>query len=92
MSFILILVIIGAAAGAVAVWSRSKEIAVKWYEWLIGAIGLFLLLFALQNLVGTLSELYTQPAWMMLIAIGLPALILLTIAWQLVWRRNRAAG
>ncbi len=92
MWFIIILIIVGAAAGALAFWSRRREITIKWYEWLIGTIGLLLLLVAFQNLLGTLGELYSTPAWMLLLIFGLPALALLVIAWQLVWRRHRATG
>ena len=84
--------IVGTALTALVLWLRSKTIVVKWYEWLIGVIGLLLLLFAFQNLVGTIGELYPQPAWMLLLILGLPALILMVVAWQLVARRQRSAG
>ena len=90
MWFIVIFLILGAAFAGLAVWLRNKNIGVKWYEWLIGVLGSFLLLFALQNLIGTFSELYSQPAWILLAMFGVPALILLAVAGQLVWRRQRA--
>jgi hypothetical protein len=72
-------------------WLRGKDITVKWYEWLIGAIGLLLLLFTIQNFAGSLVELESTAANMFLLVTGLPALILLAVAWQLVARRQRAA-
>jgi uncharacterized membrane protein len=70
---------------------RSKDIMVKWYEWLIGIVGFGLLLFTIQNLVGSIVEDEPTAAWMMLVAIGLPALIIMAVAWQLVARRQRAS-
>lgn len=90
MWFLAIVLILGAVLIGLAFWLRNKNIGVKWYEWLIGTVGLFLLLFALQNLIGTFSELYSQPAWILLAMFGVPALILLAVAGQLVWRRQRA--
>jgi hypothetical protein len=86
--------IIGLVAGAailgLVVWMRGKDIAIKWYEGLIGALGLVLLLFTIQNFAGSLAELESTAANMFLLVTGLPALILLAVAWQLVARRQRA--
>ena len=87
--------IIGLVAGAavlwLVIWMRSKDIAVKWYEGLIGALGLLLLLFTIQNFFGSLAELESTAANMFLLVSGLPAIILLAVAWQLVARRQRAS-
>ncbi len=80
----------GAALLALVLWLRGRDIKVTWYEWLIGVIGLALLLFTIQNLVGSFAELEPTAAYMFLLVTGLPALILLAIAWQLVARRQRA--
>ncbi|MBA7468401.1 hypothetical protein ES707_03650 [subsurface metagenome] len=88
--------IIGLVAGATLLalvpWLRSRDIKVTWYEWLIGVIGLALLLFTIQNFVGSFAELEPTAAWMFLLVTGLPALILLTVAWQLAWRRHRVGS
>ena len=87
--------IIGLIAGAavlwLVVWMRGKDIAVKWYEGLIGALGLVLLLFTIQNYAGSLAELESTAANMFLLVSGLPAVILLAVAWQLVVRRQRSS-
>jgi hypothetical protein len=86
--------IIGLVAGAailgLVVWMRGKDIAIKWYEGLIGALGLVLLLFTIQNFAGSQAELESTAANMFLLVTGLPALILLAVAWQLIARRQRA--
>jgi len=84
--------IVGAALLALVLWLKGRDIRVAWYEWLIGIVGLLLLLFTIQNLVGSLAELEPTAAYMFLLVTGLPALILLVVAWQLVARRQRAGS
>jgi len=81
--------VVGAVLLALVVWLRSRDIKVTWYEWLIGVVGLLLLLFTIQNFAGSFIELEPTAAWMFLLVTGLPALILLAVAWQLAWRRHR---
>ena len=82
--------VLGASLVALIVWLRSSSVEVKWYEWLIGIIGLLLLIFTIQNFAGSLAEFNSTAAWLFLPIVGLPALILLAVAWRLVARRQRA--
>lgn len=91
MWFIIALVV-GVALTVLVMWLRSRDIKVAWYEWLIGAIGLALLLYTIQNFATAFAELESQAAWMFWLVLGLPAVILLAVAGQLVWRHNRAAS
>ena len=84
--------VVGIALTALVLWLRGRDIKVTWYEWLIGLVGLALLLYTVQNFVTAFAELESQAAWMFLLVLGLPAVILLAVAWQLVWRRQRAAS
>ena len=84
--------VIGAGLLTLALWLHSRKIVVKWYEWLIVALGLLLLLFMIQNIVGSIAEMETIAAWQFLWLIGLPAIILLALAWWLPWRRHRRAS
>lgn len=88
--WLIIGLVAGAALLALILWLRNRNIKVTWYEWLIGAIGLLLLLFTIQNFAGSFAEFEPTAAWMFLPVTGLPALILLAVAWQLAWRRHRA--
>ena len=90
--WLIIGLVAGAALLALVLWLRGRDIKVTWYEWLIGAIGLLLLLFTIQNLVGSLAELESTAAYMFLLVTGLPSLILLAVAWQLVARRQWAGS
>jgi hypothetical protein len=87
--------VIGLVIGALLIWlvsfMKSKGMAFRWYEWIIGLIGLALLLFTVQNFFGSQAELEPKAANMFLLVTGLPALILLAITWQLVIRHKSAA-
>ncbi|MEA2121896.1 dehalogenase [Dehalococcoides mccartyi] len=69
---------------------RRNNIKLTWYEWATGIIGFMLLLFTIQNYAGSFNELESKAAYMFLLITGLPSLILLAIAWQLVTRRKKA--
>ncbi len=88
--------VIGLAIGGVLVglelWTRNQNIAVTWYDRLIGAIGLLLIIAAAQHYAGSLAELYPFAGMMGALIIGIPGLILVVVAWQLIARRQRAAG
>lgn len=86
--------IFGAALLGLVIWMRSKNISLTWYEWLIGATGLLLLFWTTELVTGSAGTV-GEPAsgiWWFLLLIGLPALILLAIAWQLAARRQRAGS
>ncbi|AII61466.1 hypothetical protein [Dehalococcoides mccartyi] len=70
-------------------WLRRNGIKAIWYEWLMGAVGLVLLLLGIQHFFGAMSELFYFAAWMGLTIIGVPALILMLVAWQLIARRAK---
>jgi len=89
--WLIIGLILGAVLLGLVLWLRGRDIKVTWYEWLIGVIGLLLLLFTIQNFAGSFIELEPTAAWMFLLVTGLPALILLALAWQLA-RRHRAGS
>ena len=84
--------IIGAGALALVQWLRSKDIAVKWYEWLIGAVALVLLVFAMQNYFGSRAETEFGIANLYLLVMAIPAIVLGAIATLLVWRRQSASA
>ena len=83
--------IAGAAVLGLVLWMKSKNMVVKWYGWLIGSLVLLLLLFAFQNLIGSFGEYEPTAAWFSFLFLGLPAVILIAIAWQLTARSNKAA-
>ncbi len=89
--FILAILVVGVAVGAAISWLLSRKIKVTWYEWLIGAIGVLLLLFGIQNFIGSLAEVRTVAAYSFLGFFTLPAIILLALAARLIWSHQRSA-
>ena len=91
MVLLLLTFLLGGAISALVLWMRHKEITAKWYEWLLGVAGLGLLVFAVQHYFGSQAELYSTAAGLGLVFFGIPALIILAVAWQLVARRQRSS-
>ena len=82
--------IIGFILGVALLWMRGKNVSLTWYEWFIGAIGILLLLLTIQNFVGSLTEPEPRVAWMFLLVLGIPAVILLGLTWGLAAKRLKA--
>jgi hypothetical protein len=83
-------IVVGAFVIGFLLWVRSKQSSLTWYEWLLLAIGVILLLWTIPNVVNSFKEIEPTAGWMFLLVIGLPALILFAIVWQLVLRRVRS--
>jgi len=71
-------------------WMRSNNRSFTWYEWLLGVIGLALLVFAVQSFYGSMVEDESQAAWMFLLIFGVPAIIVFAITWRLAARRQQS--
>lgn len=84
-------IVLGALLLGLVVYLRNKKVVLTWYEWVIGLVGLGLLLFTLQNFFGSFSELEPTAAWLFLLIVGLPSIVLLALAWQLAYRRLKAS-
>ncbi|AGG08561.1 dehalogenase [Dehalococcoides mccartyi] len=80
-------IIIGALVLSFIWWLRRKNLNLTWYEWVLGILGLLLLVFTLQNFMGSFEEIESKAAYMFLLITGLPSLILLALTWQLAARR-----
>ncbi len=63
---------------------RRWQIKVSWYEWLLGIIGLALMLFSYQNYYTSRAEFEPVAPGRFLLIFGLPGLVLLVIAVLLV--------
>ena len=85
-----IALILGGLVGALALWMRSKDMKMAWYTWLIGIVGLFLLLFTIQNYVGSVNEFESSAASMFLLVLGIPSVVLIAIAAVLGYREVKA--
>lgn len=66
-------------------WLKRNDIKPAWWVWLVGAVGLLLVLMAVQHYVGTLEEMYFTAAWMGALILGIPGVILLAVSgWRMV--------
>jgi uncharacterized membrane protein len=84
--------IIGLVIGAWLVFvgrqMKAKGMAFRWYEWILGIVGMALLLFTIQNFFGSRAELEPKAANMFLLATGLPGIILLVLTRELASRHK----
>jgi hypothetical protein len=87
--WLIIGLILGVSFLGLVMGLRTRKISLSWYEWVIGVLGLGLLLFTIQNYFGSLAEVEPKAANMFLLVTGLPSLILLALVWQLVIRRAK---
>ena len=86
----LIALILGAVIGGLLLWMRSRSMSLTWYEWVIGVIGLLMVLFGVQNYFGSVAEVELSAAPMYLLVVALPGLVLLVVAGVLANRRAKA--
>ncbi len=89
------LFIFGMVVGAELVWLvfrlALKKIAVRWYEWLIGALGFMMAVWAVHDFFASMAEYNETAGRMLLWILGLPALVLLALGVFLPWWRLRRA-
>jgi uncharacterized membrane protein len=84
--------VIGIAVGLLLLWIvMSKKVQMKWYEWLIGIVGLALLLFTVLVTSTSYAEDEPKAAQLFLLVLGIPSIVLLVLAWQLSIRHKIAA-
>ncbi len=83
-------ILLGAGVLAVILWLRKRDSKVTWYEWLIGVVGVLLLVTATQHYIASSAEMYITAAWLGALIFGGSGLILLAVVWRLIARRQRA--
>ena len=89
--FYWVLAILMFASGFVVAWVLAKGIKVPWYSWLLGSLGVLALIATAQVGVTTFLERAPFAFWPAMITFGLPGLLMIGIAYQLSYRRNRSA-
>jgi hypothetical protein len=83
-------IVVGAALWSLVVKIRSKRMHLTWYEWLMGVVAVVIFLLLIQHFTGSLVELEPTAAWMGVLFMGVPALILAVLAVRLPLRRSRS--
>ncbi len=82
--------IVGLVLGAAIFWlATSGKVKLTWYEWVLGVLGIILILFAIQNYSASQVELEAKAAGLLLLIFGLPGLILAAVAGVLAFLRSK---
>jgi len=79
--------IAGASTLALLQWIRSRNVFFKWYEFLAGILGFFLLTWSVHDFFASLKEFNEIAAWTFLWCLSVPGLLLLSVAVLLPWLR-----
>ncbi|AII60050.1 MAG: dehalogenase [Dehalococcoides mccartyi] len=89
--WLIISFVLGALLLGLVMWLRARHVSLTWYEWVLGIIGLALLLSTILFATDALGETEPKAATMFLLVLGIPAVILLALSWQLTVRRVNKA-
>lgn len=81
-------IVVGAALLGLVLQIKSKKVRVAWYEWLMGAAAVVIFLLLIQHFVGSRTEYEPTAAWMGVLFLGVPGLILAVLAVRLPLRRR----
>jgi len=74
--------------GTIALWFSVKDkVTLKWYEWVLSMLTILLFAFTLQTVFGSFAEYEAQAAWMSLVFLGIPTIILVVITMRSVQTR-----
>lgn len=92
MGWLIFTFVFGAAIFGLISWLRGKSLTLTWYEWLIGAFGVLLLIGTVQHYLGSLREDYPGPGLLGALIFGIPGLVLLVLTWQLASRRQNKSA
>ena len=71
--------IVGGGAMRVLIWDLEGHMEITWVAWLIAILTLLLATFTIQTFVGSFKEREPRAAWMSLLFMGVPTLILAAI-------------
>jgi hypothetical protein len=70
---------VGAGAMRLLTWDLDGKIAIPWYAWLIGIMTFLFATLTLQTFFASFQEREPKAAWMSLLVLGVPTLILAAI-------------
>jgi hypothetical protein len=82
--------IAGLVLGAAIFWlATASKVKLTWYEWVLGVLGIILILFAIQNFGASQVALEAKAGNLLLLVFGLPGLILAVVAGVLAFLRGK---
>ena len=71
--------IVGGGAMRALIWDLEGRMEITWYAWLIGILTLILATLTIQTFVASFQEREPKAAWMSLLFMGIPTLILAAV-------------
>ena len=71
--------IVGAGLMRLLIWVGEGSVVIPWYGWIIGFITFLLASLTLQTFFASFQEREPKAAWMSLLFMGIPTLILATV-------------
>jgi len=84
-------VLIGFVMGGGFVYLRGKlkemDLKFVWYEWGLTIVGFLLFMFMGQTFVASFAEFQPRAAWMSLVFIGLPVVLIGAVVYRSVQKR-----
>jgi hypothetical protein len=79
---------IATGVGLTALWFSLKDkVSFKWYEWLLVVLSTFLLGFMVQTFFASFAEQESKAAWLSLVFLGVPTIVLIVITARSVQSR-----
>lgn len=85
--YVLVGFFLGGGAVYLGVFLKEKIIKLKWYEWILVVLGFVLFVFMTQTFIASLGEGETQAAWLSLLFLGLPIVLIAVGVFRLVQLR-----
>lgn len=71
--------LVGAGAMRLLIGIKEGSVSIPWYGWGIGITAFLLATLTLQTFIGSFREREPRAAWLSLLFMGVPALVLTTI-------------
>ena len=85
-------VVTGFVMGGVSVFFMTKlnamDIKMLWYEWILGGLLLLIFMFMVQTFIASFKEFNPRAAWMTLIFMGVPVILIGAVLVQSVLSRS----
>jgi len=77
---------------ALGFYFAATKMSLTWYEWVLAALGVILVLFAIQNYSASSFEIESRAGGILLMMFGLPGVILAALGFVLPWMRAKKAA
>ena len=79
--------------GAVLIWNTLKSINLKmvWYEWILVVLSFLFFMFMSQTFIASFQEHEPRAAWLTLVFMGIPILIMGVVLFRSLSQRHSKA-